>query len=69
MKAYILKRKTEIKIVSLLVYISLVSLLTPVAVLHCYSSRGYFAIGGEWLGLLTIPIALGLVCELYIRTV
>lgn len=57
------QRLAEIKIILLLMFITSISLATPIAVTICCMERGYFAIGGEWAGLMLIPFCVhGLIC-------
>ncbi|GEM_PF-6882809 len=59
----------ETAIIALLIYISIVAWFTPTAVVACYIARGYFAVGGEWVFLLTVPFALVEIGRLYMGAV
>ena len=63
------RRRTEIKIVLLLAYISVMAWATPAAVLLCYIERSGFAIGGEWAGLLLIPFAVYELIRTYVNMI
>lgn len=46
-------------------YSIIILILTLIMIRHAYIERGYFAVGGEWMGLLTIPIVIGCIIECY----
>lgn len=60
-----MKRLIEAAIVALMIYVIFAAAFTPIAVARCYAERGCFVVGGEWMLLVTIPLALIAVAGLY----
>lgn len=61
--------RIEMAIIALIIYIHIVSWLTPTAITACYHARGYYAVGGEWVFLLTVPFALLKIGRLYMGAI